>query len=516
LVGWFWQEKITVTVYDSQNHSRVTQATVKIDGKSVQTDSNGQAKVGSVHIGDRQLSIEKKYYKTATTNVVVDVLANGKNYDVSLEATGRLNKVTVTNRISGSVVEGVLIDAGEGNQARTDKTGVANVIIPAEKQTLAVTITGEGYNKASAMIQQEKPNTVQVIPSGKMYFLSKASGKIDVVKTNYDGTDRQTIVAGTGQEDDNETSLLASRDWKYLLLKAKREASKKASLYLISTTDGSMSLVDQGDADFTLVGWSGHRFTYKVARNATQLWQPKKEALKSFNAENKQLATLDETDAIGAQGAGAYETLANFYILDNQVTYTKVWSAYAGYYNNPTALAGKQTTIASILPDGSGKKILKSFAAEQTDYIVAKLYQPQEVYYQVRLQPNSGGTQYFELEGAAFKGVSNDQSTFDRPYPTFLLSPEGSKTFWSESRDGKNTLFIGGKNAEDPKELTAKSDFTPYGWMTDDYLLMQKGNSELFITTKTQLEKGVEPLKISDYHKPNVNYPGYGYGYGGQ
>jgi hypothetical protein len=513
LVGWFWQENVTVTIYDSQNHSRVTQATVKVDGKTAQTDKNGQAKMNGIHIGVRQLSIEKKYYKTATSDVTVDVFANGKNYDVSLEATGRLNKVTITNRISDAIVEGALIDAGEGNQARTDKMGVANVIIPADKQNIKVTITADGYNKVATTIQQGKVNTQQLVATGKMYFLSKASGKIDVVKTNYDGTDRQTIVAGTGQEGDNETSLLASRDWKYLLLKAKREASKQASLYLISTTDGSMSLVDQGDAELTLVGWSGHRFMYTVDRNNVQLWQSKKQALKSVNAENKQLITIDETEAVGNEVGGARETLANFYILDNQVVYTKVWSLTGPYA--PLSMRGnKQSNILSVSPDGGNKKTIKSFAADQTNYISAQLYKPQEVYY--AYEPSNGNTQYFELEGTEFKAISNDESRFNRPYPTFLVSPDGAKTFWSESRDGRNTLFLGGKNAEDPKELTAKSDFTPFGWMTDDYMLMQKGNSELFITTKSQLEKSVAPLKISDYHKPGINYAGYGYGYGGQ
>jgi len=512
LVGWFWQEKIIVTVYDSQNHSRVTQATVKIDGKSVQTDSNGQAKIGSVHVGNRSLSIEKKYYKAANTDVAVDVFANGKNYDASLQATGRLNKITVTNRITGDAVEGALIDAGEGNQARTDKTGSANVIIPAEKQSLAVTIGADSYNKISAIIRQGKANTQQLVPSGKMYFLSKASGKIDVVKANYDGTDRQVIVTGTGQEDDNDTSLLASRDWKYLTLKAKREASKPSALYLISTADGSMTVMDQGDASFSLVGWSGHRLLYTVNRNSVQYWQAKKAALKSINAENKQLATLDETAGTDDRYNGAFESFSNFYILDNQITYVKRWSPMNSYFTN--ALSGKQTVITSIAPDGANKKTLKAFPAEQQPIINAALYKPQEVYYSVNI--GSAPAQFYELEDGNLKGMPSDDSAFTRQYPTFLISPDGAKTFWSESRDGKNTLFIGGKNAENEKQLAAKSEFTPYGWMTEDYLLMQKGNSELFITTKSQIEKGAEPLKISDYHKPNINYPGYGYGYGGQ
>lgn len=52
-------------------------------------------------------------------------------------------------------------------------------------------------------------------------------------------------------------------------------------------------------------------------------------------------------------------------------------------------------------------------------------------------------------------------------------------------------------------------------WLTGRYVLLQK-NSELYITTTEQLEagdKGKAPLKI---HKPDINFAGYGYGYGGQ
>jgi hypothetical protein len=509
MLGWFWQENVTFTVYDSQNHSRVTQATVKLDGKTAKTDGNGQANIQGVHIGNRSVEIEKKYYKTSKSNVTVDVFSKGKNHDASLVATGRLNRVTVTNRISGDAIKGVLVDGGEGNQAKTDEKGVANVVIPAERESLEVTLTADGFNDTKVGILQGKESNLQLVPSGKMFFLSKASGKIDVIKTNYDGSDRQVILAGTGQEDDNDTSLLASRDWKYLLLKAKRESNKTA-LHLISTTDGSVSTIDQGDADFNLIGWSNHHFVYTVYRNNVPYWQAKRAALKSVNAENKQLATIDENSSAGDQWNGAVESLANFYILDNLVTYTKSWSANQSY--NTSSLAGKQMAIVSANPDGSNKKTLKTFPSEQSTYINAKLYKPQEVYYSVTA---GNDTQYFELEDGAIKSASSNDNVFNQQYPTFLVSPDGAKTFWAESRDGKNLLFIGGKNGENGDQLTAKSEFKPYGWMTDDYLLMQKNNSELYITTKDQIKKSGEPLKISDYHKPAVNYPGYGYGYGG-
>src|SRR5205085_4643278 len=121
-----------------------------------------------------------------------------------------------------------------------------------------------------------------------VYFLSKASGKIDIIKTNLDGTDRKTVLAGTGKEDQRNTVLLASKDWKYLALQSRRD-SKLAKLYLIDTSTDKLSTIDEGDADFVLAGWKNHYFIYEVDRNGKNVWETNQQALKSFNADNQQL-----------------------------------------------------------------------------------------------------------------------------------------------------------------------------------------------------------------------------------
>src|SRR6185369_16053847 len=114
-----------------------------------------------------------------------------------------------------------------------------------------------------------------------IYFLSKASGKIDVVKTNLDGTDRQTVLAGTGKEEDTDTILLASRDWKYLALKSRRDG-KAVKLYLIDTSNDKLTTIDEGNATFDMVGWQNDYFVYYVYRNNVKSWQPKGSSLKSY------------------------------------------------------------------------------------------------------------------------------------------------------------------------------------------------------------------------------------------
>jgi len=514
LVGWFWQENITITVRDSQNNSLVTQANVTIDGKTVVTNKEGQAKVSAVHVGNRHVAVEKKYYSTLGADIEVPVLANSKNFNLTLKATGRLTKVKVTNKISGAVVADALLDAGNGNQARTDKDGFATLVIPADKKEISVAVRTSGFNDAILTVQPDKEGSVALIPSGKMYFLSKQSGKIDVVKTNYDGSEREVVLAGTGNEDDGSTSLLASRDWKYLALNAKRESGKNNAIYLINTATGGTTVIDQGDASFFFAGWSDHQFVYSLYRNNIDYYDAKRTALKSYNADSQKISVIDENRSENVLGGKVFEDIGNVYILENTVVYTKSWNG-STVFARRSAIEDRQNVIVSVRSDGTSKKTVQSFPALRYDGPNARLYTPQEIYYAVP-KANGSGSEYYELENGALKPIDNGEAAFAKLYPTFLVSPNGQEVFWAESRDGKNALFIGGKNAENEQKLTLQSGFTPYGWMTEQYLLLQKDGSELYITTKDQIKNGVEPVKISDYHKARINYNGYGAGYGGQ
>jgi hypothetical protein len=92
-----------------------------------------------------------------------------------------------------------------------------------------------------------------------------------------------------------------------------------------------------------------------------------------------------------------------------------------------------------------------------------------------------------------------------------LLSPSSNQTFWTDQRDGKNTLFVGDNDAKNQKTIASLSGYNIYGWFTDNYLLVSKNSSELYVMPVA----GGTPLKITDYYKPAINYQGYGGGYGG-
>ncbi|HSW37726.1 MAG TPA: hypothetical protein VLG37_05175, partial [Candidatus Saccharimonadales bacterium] len=377
-----------------------------------------------------------------------------------------------------------------------------------------VTVSASGYNDFKAKIAANDSksvdikNNLAIVPAGKIYFLSKLSGKIDVVKTNLDGSDRQTVLAGTGNEDDYNTVLLASRDWKYLLLQAKRDAKKDYNaLYIIDTQNNDKLITaDEGNASFNLAGWSGHDFAYLVTRQSITERQSKRQAIKIYHADTGQLATLDETRAESHFDNYVYERFDDVNLLSSKVIYTHSWITTA---SDDRYSKDKQSGIAVIDFNGSNKKDLKTLPA-LTNFWSVIVYKPDEIYFNFYANSQE---YYVQLEDSTIKDMSLDEARdkFNKAYPTYLLSPSGKSTFWSDERDGKDLFLIGDDKGDNGKEITRLEDYGTYGWYTDNYVLLSKKGSELYIMGRD----GGEPIKITDYHKPAYNYRGYGGGYGG-
>lgn len=514
VLGLFLKQEFAVLVLDSQTNKPVSSATVVVAGVSATTDGEGLAKA-KVPVGKTQLSINKQYYRSFSTLVTVKVGKAATPFRITLEATGRVVPVEITNRINGKQLAGMTIKADK-TEAKTDEKGQATLVVPADVKEVKATVSGNGYNTAEVTVkvttQEDRANNFVVTPSGKVYFLSNQSGNIDVVKSDLDGKNRQIVLAGTGKENKGETVLLATRDWKYLALQSRRDGGDNPKLFLISTSDDSVTTMDEGDARFTLTGWEGHRFLFVVNRNKVEDWTAKKQALKSYDADAKKLTTIDQTVA---EGSNAFdytkEYFSTVYVLAGRVLYAKSW--YGSYYSS---VSNKQVALVSVNPDGSDKKTIKTFSpnpSTQTSFLeLATLpYGPDELYLNWQ-------NQFFEYEDG--KVVSLPSMTADAfyssEYATYLASPSGKQTFWSQGRDGKLAFMTGTASAEDEKKITTLgTDYQTYGWFTDDYLLVSKNGSELFIMPTTGVEKEEQLAKVTDYYRPHYLYRGYGGGYGG-
>jgi hypothetical protein len=512
LSGLVIKKDLSVKVLDSETNTPVSGASVSQGSLSAQTDAQGRATLRHVKAGKHQITISKKYYKAGQTVVLAPILKQKAVPAIHLVATGRQVKVSISNLINKQPLANVNI-ATAGVTAKTDASGSVILVVPANSSEEKASLKLNGYNDADVTIKASKDkiqtNDFSLTPAGKIYFLSKLSGKIDVVKTNLDGTGRQTVLAGTGKEDNTNTVLLASRDWKYLALLSRR-AGNSPSLYLIDTSNDSLSTIDEGNATFSLTGWVGDSFVYTVTRNDIQIWQSNQQALKSFNAASRKLTTLEQSTATGTSVYNyTAQQFGSVYGYDDKVYYITNW-------NSSDYIVNKQATFNSIKTDGTAKNTIKSFslAADGVTSLI-NLTEVIETPDKVHLSFWDGSQDKFYIfNGAQVKDEPglNQQAFYAISSNTYLLSPSGKNTFWSEPRDGKNTLFIGDEDGQGGNQVATLSDYNTYGWYTDDYLLVSKNSSELYIMDKNGKQA---PIKISDYHKPAQTFNSYGGGYGG-
>lgn len=505
LVGIFIKEKITVTVIDSKTAAPVSDAVVKLAGKTGKTSGDGKV-VLKVSPGKTKLTVNKQYYKPSSSSYFVKMKA--ANTRVQFVATGRQVPITIVNTITGQPISGAEIKTLK-TSAKTNARGQATIVLPVTAATDAGTIQQSGYNTAKITIQvtdQAVPaNTFKLTPSGEVYFLSNTDGTIDVAKANLDSSGQQVVLAGTGKESADTTSLLASRDWRYLVLKAQRDGGQPA-LYLIDTNNDKVTAFDTSNASFTPIGWFGHNFMYDSESNVAPLSQTGHEAIKSYNADQQQLNQLDQSQVeSSATGGYIYQHFYNFYVLNNLLTYTMQWYASA----KGGDVSGKTGSIRGVQPDGQNKKDYQTFSNAGLATIQAVLYQPQAVYYNVH---NAAGQTYYNFANQTVDTTNLSSATFNQTYPAYLVSPNGTRTFWAGGQAGQSGIFVGDGSAAHPEQTTSDVSYAPYGWFTDKYIIVSKDHNELFAMPAGKEKSGWQPVKISNYYQTTPVGDGYSYG----
>lgn len=519
VLGLVMKKNFTIQVIDSETKGPVSGATVSLGPVSGQTDANGKA-VLKAKVGPHTFMISKKYYSDKQAVETVPILSEKNVPSVRLTATGRQVKINITNTISKKPVANATIEVADIT-AQTDASGNTMIVLPPGVSQQKGTLTADGYNDKDVTVnisdKEVAQNNFTLTSAGKIYFLSKRTGVINLMKSDLDGTNQTVVVAGTGKEDASDTILLASRDWKYLAFKSKRDDGL-AKLYYIDTSVDKLNTLDEGDANFTMIGWSGDNFIYQVDRNGFSNWQPNRSALKSFNAVAGKLAVLNQTDASGTdQYNYAYETYGAAYLIDNTLAFSKTWQIYMYDANQ---ISQKQAAIYSINVDGTNFKSLKGFAYDHNPYnayvyISSELYEPREIYYSVSV--NGSATAYLKYVNGSLTADSGIADAYNKfSYPTYLLSPSGKQTFWVEQRDGQSAMLVGDQDGNNAKVMAIlPSQYQNYGWYSDDYLLVSKSNSELYIMLASGVKDESGLIKVTDYHKPAYNFYGYGGGYGG-
>jgi len=512
ILGWVIKKDVTVTVLDSTTKRPVSDATITLDGKKATSDKNGNVEVSAVPVSSSKLVVTKQYYKTQSQPYTVPVFSNPKKLTLSLVATGRQVTIELINTISNEPIQGAKISAS-GTNTVTDKEGVGIIILPADKSTQTAVISASGYNTATETINVNSSavsNDYTLTPSGTIYYLSNITGTTNVMKSNLDGTGSSIVVPGTGYEN-NQSVLLATEDWQYMALQSIRQSDGLSRIYMIDSKTNTLKIIDQSGASYQLIGWSGHNFMYEDIKSVPNQWTSGQYVIKSYDADSGTTTVIDQSVALGSDQSGFQSQYFNaFYIIGKELFYEREWNFGGGFQYQDTG-----QSIAFVTSDVYGnKKVLKDISDQYDTYSGAIEYAPGDIYIQV----NTGSSiTYYEFEDGSFTTSNITSTQFSDSYPTYLFSPSGNKTLWYEVRNGSNTLFIGDDDAQNPQTIATLSDFTPYGWYGDNYIILSKGGNELYIASADKiLSTSYQGIEITSYQSSQNSYRGYGSGYGGQ
>lgn len=509
--GMFMKTKIQLEVYDEislgdeqSERSELSDFTVKIDGQEVATEAKSPLEL-TVKPGKRTVEILKENYTTASQEVTANLALGSQTNaaSIKMEANGRPYKVSIVNAITKETLANAKVSFNDAS-AESNENGEATIILPVQdsfKYELQVEKDGYVSTKTEVEVPKESTNDASelgIVPEGKVYFLSKAEGTIDVVKANLDGSDREVVLEGTGKENDEATVMVATRDWKYLALLSSRDGKDK--IWVIDTATNKATAIEDADAmEYKLHGWNDTSLVYGATNTKLKYYANGHEKLKSYNAAGQQYATLDQTSrANTAADPEAYWGISNVVLMKDTVAYVYSKSSYTKPVQR----------LQYINPDGSNKRSIYTVKNLEVSFFTVNA-EPEELYFSLYNSATYPGVEtYYEVDNL---GTSVSKIEKEEYYP-YLLSPSGDTVVWNERRDGKSTLIVGDTKLENGKEIYTKSEYSLYGWFNDDYLLVSKDDSELYIT---DAKKAGTPLKISDYHKVDYEINSYGGGYGG-
>jgi hypothetical protein len=513
IAGLVVQKSLTLTVVDSKTNKPVSNAQINYGGTSTKTNATGQAEL-VVPLGKGTLTVTKEYYKPFSQLDTIEIGTNLAPQKVSLVATGRQVQLTILNKLTNQPLSAVTLHI-LSTSAVSDKAGKISIVLPAKHSTETASISASGYNTLTVTIQITDNvvagNKFALTPAGRLYFLSKVSGKINLVKANLDGSGLSTVLAGTGQEEPSTTSLVASRDWRYVVLRSRRDNSQ-TGMYLIDTTTDKVTQFDTANASYTPIGWSGHNFVYDVVRTTQAQSQSGRESLKSYNADQQQLNQLDQTQALGTASSDAYQTFNSFFIVDGSIVYNAQWTA-SGSSGTAYDLTSQMGSFRSVGVSGQAKRDLQAYPALDVAYVQAVHPVPGTVDFAVHYNTASKTDYYTYSNGAVASDSTQTAATFAKTYPVYLQSPDATRAFWNDIVSGSQKLLLGDKNAGASTPLSSAGDYTAYGWYTAQYLLLSRAGTGLYVIPVTGLGSSRAPLKAGDYYQAPQSVNGYGGGF---
>lgn len=487
-LGFFIKKPAVITVVDDTTGKPVSDAIVhfaRVDGK---TDKQGMVTLNDMSVGDHPLSVEKNYYTTVETSYTVPIFGDAAT-TVRLKATGRLAVITVKNAISGKGVSGASVKIGD-TSAVTDDSGVANIALAIRDADQPGTVTLDGYTSVDISVSTKDVSPtvdVQLVPSGKVYFISNRNGTYDIMSSNLDGTGQEVVIKGTGREVPYELQLATSPDHAALAYVARRDSG--VALYAVDTAAKTLTKIDGNSTSYNFVGWAGDTFYYTTYTDLNPVTAGRAK-LMSYSQSTKKTSQLDSSQLATDNSNTLEQSFSQVQLTGGRLYYARCWQSTI--YGVPSI-----TQKASMVTVINGKvATLKSVDQTKPAYCSAVVKKPNTLYFDIVNTYNGSDTQYFRYTvGGSMENVQLSEADF-MSQVMYYTSPDGIKTFWTETVDSKPVSYVGDANGGNARKTGGGDEFRAYGWFNDSYVLFSKNNNELYIMSA---DGQGDMHKIADY-----------------
>lgn len=286
LAGLFIKHDFAIRVLDSTTGQPVSNAAVSNGASNATTDPTGKAVLHAVKPGKFKIAISKPYYATSSVDVLAPIGSQKDVASMNLLSTGNLVEATVKDLITGQTLAGATIKNGEV-VATTDSNGRALLAVAPDSTSQSVQVDLEGYNSKPDSLTTKagaiSKSIISLAPKGQIYYLSRSNGKINLVRSNLDGSSAKVVLRGSGNEG-TEAKTIASPDNKYIALISRRTPDPNPQIYMIDIATDKLSQVTFGPS-LKLLGWIGGNL----------YWQTATGVLKSFDPASQKTTSADES-----------------------------------------------------------------------------------------------------------------------------------------------------------------------------------------------------------------------------
>jgi hypothetical protein len=480
ILGYVITKNVSLSITDSITKDQVSNVSVFVNGRKYSTSSAGTVSF-NLGVGPHQIQVSKAYYKSYEDKLFVGFFSNTKQ-NIKLLPTGRQLTIKLLNIITNQPISGGSISY-QGVFSKSNLLGVANLVIPDKENTDNIIVNARGYNQTNLAVKTDNKNlneTLNLVPSGTIYYLKQINGIMDVVGSNLDGSNPKIILNGTGNENVGNSFLYPSPDWKNLVLITNRSGSNQ-SIYTVNPSNSQIKEIDSSTGNINPIGWYNDQFIYQNEGSYNTEFNPGNNQIKSYNEESNQLNVVDQSQVQGSQPSFVYQDFSTPKIIGNQLLYISQWYQSSSYIG---AIPSNTLKIAS-LDNYSIKNILSK---SQTSGNILQIIQPypNSAYIETYNSLNNSASIYQYSNGSlsldnAPNAFNNFQNLINQ---TTTLNPSGTKTAWSVLQNGSPVVFVGNQNGTNQTEINNLKGYSFVAWYNDQYMLVSK-NNKLYVNSIT-------------------------------